>query len=164
MQAVHTILHPTNFSRCDDKAFQVACALARDHGAQLIVLHVMEPARPSEPLGRGEPPCPPRRERWEALCRLRARAPDVWIEPVLRRGTALPAILGLAAEVPCDVIVMGMRGRDGGGLPGLGGVAAEVTRLAPCPVLCVQLPRIGPGSRGPVNAAGRSGSRDRMEE
>src|SRR5689334_10092186 len=42
MLAFKTILHPTDFSEQSSVAFQLACALARDHGARLIVLHVAE--------------------------------------------------------------------------------------------------------------------------
>jgi nucleotide-binding universal stress UspA family protein len=41
MLAVHTILHPTDFYERSHYAFGLACALARDYGARLIVLHVV---------------------------------------------------------------------------------------------------------------------------
>jgi len=40
MLPVKTILHPTDFSETSAHAFPLACALARDHGARLVVLHV----------------------------------------------------------------------------------------------------------------------------
>src|SRR5262245_7165697 len=40
MLTVRIILHPTDFSEHSQYAFGLACALARDYGAQLIVLHV----------------------------------------------------------------------------------------------------------------------------
>jgi len=43
MLPIRTILHPTDFSGPSEGAFQLACSLARDHGARLIVLHVMFP-------------------------------------------------------------------------------------------------------------------------
>ena len=42
MLAVRTILHPTDFSGRSRYAFGLACALARDYGARLIVLHVAD--------------------------------------------------------------------------------------------------------------------------
>jgi nucleotide-binding universal stress UspA family protein len=42
MLAVKTILHPTDFSEGSDAAFDFACALARDYGARLVVLHAAE--------------------------------------------------------------------------------------------------------------------------
>ena len=43
MMPIHTILFPTDFSAPAEMAFRMACALARDYGARLIVLHVWVP-------------------------------------------------------------------------------------------------------------------------
>jgi nucleotide-binding universal stress UspA family protein len=43
MLPIQTILHPTDFSGHSYYAFRLACSLARDYGARLIVLHVAEP-------------------------------------------------------------------------------------------------------------------------
>jgi nucleotide-binding universal stress UspA family protein len=43
MLAIQSILHPTDFSEGSAPAFRLACSLARDHGAYLIVLHVIPP-------------------------------------------------------------------------------------------------------------------------
>jgi nucleotide-binding universal stress UspA family protein len=56
MLPIHTILHPTDFSDRAGFAFRVACALARDFGARLLVLHVEQP--PLSTLG-GLPGVPP---------------------------------------------------------------------------------------------------------
>lgn len=109
--------------------------MARDRDAQLVLLHVMEPLRLSGGWIAVELFSPPKQERWEALRRRRVRAPDVRIEPVLRKGSPVKEILALAREVPCDLIVMGTPGHAG-----RGGVTAEVARRAPCPVLGVKLP------------------------
>jgi hypothetical protein len=39
MLGIRTILHPTDFSEYSNYAFRLACSLARDSGARLIVLH-----------------------------------------------------------------------------------------------------------------------------
>ena len=44
MLAVNTILHPTDFSERSQYAFWLACPLARDYGARLIVVHVVASA------------------------------------------------------------------------------------------------------------------------
>src|SRR4051794_18657490 len=41
MAAIHTILHPTDFSDPARPALRLAQRLAHDHGARLIVLHVV---------------------------------------------------------------------------------------------------------------------------
>ncbi len=152
MTSVQTILHPTDFSRCADKAFQTACSLARGGGAQVIILHVLEPVRLSVEWLTRRHFRPPKADRWESLRRLRIREPGVWIELVMRRGDPAAVILDLAQEVPCDAIVMGMRGHAAEDSPGLGTVAAEVVRRAPCPVMGV---KPSPRGAGGPNAARR---------
>ena len=41
MEVIKTILHPTDFSRQSEYALGLACGLARDHGARLVLLHVV---------------------------------------------------------------------------------------------------------------------------
>ena len=43
MLPIRTILHPTDFSPPSGHAFRVACALARDYAARLVLLHVKPP-------------------------------------------------------------------------------------------------------------------------
>ena len=43
MFQIRKILHPTDFSEQSQAAFDVACALARDHAAELITVHVSPP-------------------------------------------------------------------------------------------------------------------------
>jgi nucleotide-binding universal stress UspA family protein len=141
MTSVLTILHPTDFSRCADRAFRVACSLARGCRAQVVLLHVLEPVRVSGEWITVELFSPPRQDRWEALRRLRMREPEVPIEPVMRKGAPAEVILDLAREVPCNLIVMGAQGQAAEGASGWGGVAAEVVRTAPCPVITLTVPR-----------------------
>ena len=117
--------------------------MARDRDAHLLVLHVLEPVRVSAAWTAVELFSPAKAERREILDKLRAREPDVWIETMMRKGIPAVEILALAREVPCDLIVMGMDGHAKESSSGLGSVAAEVTRLACCPVLAVKLPRQG---------------------
>jgi nucleotide-binding universal stress UspA family protein len=46
----------------------------------------------------------------------------------------------VAAEVGCDLIVLGTHGRTGLGRMLLGSVAEQVVRRAACPVLTVKVP------------------------
>src|SRR5208283_3206266 len=60
MLPIHTILHPTDFSARARSAFDLACALARDYDARLVVVHVKPPptsrtARPRSPPWRPRP-------------------------------------------------------------------------------------------------------------
>ena len=43
MLPIRTILHPTDFSERSNDAYRLACALARDYNARLLIVHVVPP-------------------------------------------------------------------------------------------------------------------------
>ena len=43
MSTYDVILHPTDFSEDSDQAFQLACNMARDQFASLVVVHALPP-------------------------------------------------------------------------------------------------------------------------
>jgi nucleotide-binding universal stress UspA family protein len=142
MLAVHTILHPTDFSEHSQSAFWLACALARDYGARLVVLHVV--ATPTVVYGDGVvvPPDPEelRDIAREQLDRLQVPHGDVRAERRMAEGDAVEAILRMAQDVQADLLVMGTHGRTGLGRLLMGSVAEQVVRKASCPVLTVKTP------------------------
>jgi nucleotide-binding universal stress UspA family protein len=133
MLRIQTILHPTDFSERSRYAFQPACSLARDHGARLIVLHVM-------PVPLVQEKRLYREEMAEELNRLRAPDTQVQVEHRLEEGDAATQILRVALETGCDLIVLGTHGRTGLGRLLMGSVAEQVLRMASCPVLTVRAP------------------------
>ena len=137
MLAFRAILHPTDFSREAELAFQLAGSLARDHGAELIVLHVEPPAAPEITLGLQKEMI------WEEFHQLEQTDPQVRelrIRCEFVEGDPARAILRVAAEAGCDLIVMGTHGRSGLTRLLAGSVAEQVLRQAPCPVLTVKAP------------------------
>jgi nucleotide-binding universal stress UspA family protein len=140
MVRFHTILHPTDFSPNSAEAFHFACALARDCGARLIVLHAVEPA----PAMVGETALVPyeleelREEAHRKLAELRPADPGVHMETLIRDGPAPAIILETADQCSADLIVMGTHGRTGLKRLFLGSVAELVLRRAHCPVLTVK--------------------------
>ena len=54
MLPIHTIVHPTDFSEHSTHAFHLACALARDYNAHLVIVHVA--TQPLLMFPPGEPP------------------------------------------------------------------------------------------------------------
>jgi len=141
MLAIHTILHPTDFSEHSQYAFALACALTRDYGARLVVLHVV--AVPVVVYGEGVVPPNPEEVRAEArdqLARLQVPHADVRAERRLEDGDADETILRVAQEIQADLIVMGTHGRTGLGRLLMGSVAEKVLRKATCPVLTVRRP------------------------
>ena len=136
MLPVGTVLHPTDFSENSEFAFRVACALARDYNARLILLHVIPP--PTMIYAGGPIPAetwPSTEEAQEKLRQLEGRAHKVRVESQVLEGDPVDMILRAAEETGSDVIVMGTHGRTGLGRLLLGSVAESVIRKAPCPVL-----------------------------
>lgn len=142
MLPIKTILHPTDFSKQSRNAFEVACALARDYGAKLIVTHVVAP--PVIVFGEGviAPEMENTRPQLQKqLQQVLPRQGTIAIEHYLIDGDMAPEIVRMAKEHHCDVIVMGTHGRTGVGRMLLGSVAEQVVRRAPCPVLTIKTPQ-----------------------
>lgn len=139
MLAIRRILHPTDFSDSSRTAFDVACALARDYDAELVVCYV-EPwpvAHVVEGIALDLPIDDPDADVTR-LAEIRPEDSAVRITRRRRRGEPAAEILAVAADEAADLIVMGTHGR--GGLPRLvlGSVAESVMRKAVCPVLTVR--------------------------
>jgi nucleotide-binding universal stress UspA family protein len=144
MLPVHTILHPTDFSTHSQHAFRLAWALARDYGAQLIVMHVVPPGA-EQFLALSELGAQERRENIHAsfateLEKIRPPDPDIRVAHRLERGDTTSEVLRVANEVNADLIVMGTHGRTGLGRMLIGSIAEKVMRKATCPVLTVRMP------------------------
>jgi nucleotide-binding universal stress UspA family protein len=132
------LLHPTDFSASSEGAFQVACRLARELGARLVILTVA----PFDLLVNDMViPVDPQIYR-DALDDVRRRAttrdPKYLIESRLGRGDAADEIIRTAAELDCSLIVMGSHGRTGLSRLLMGSVAESVLPRAECPVLIVK--------------------------
>jgi len=126
---IQAILHPTDFSEHASFAFPQACAMARHHGARLIVLHVC-PSEAEKELLRAE------------LRRLQSPDPKVRVEHLLQAGETVEEILRVAREAHCDLIVMGTHGRTGLSRLLMGSVAEAVVRTASCPVVTIKGPPV----------------------
>ncbi len=138
---IRTILFPTDFSRGSDFAFPVACALARDYDARLVLLHVVAPP-PSEYGGGIVAPATERdwEEQREKLRGVRPADHAIKVEHILLEGYPAAQILRCAGETKADMIVMGTHGRAGLHRLLMGSVAEHVVRNGCCPVLTVKVP------------------------
>ncbi|HLN26925.1 MAG TPA: universal stress protein [Gemmataceae bacterium] len=140
MLPIHTILFPTDFSENAERAFPLACALARDCGARIVVLYVMPLPVGDEQFQARHHPDDYFAGAWEALHQVRAPDSNVRVEHRLEEGDAAKRILELADEVEAGLIVMGTHGRTGFRRLLMGSVAEQVMRAAPCPVLTLKAP------------------------
>jgi universal stress protein A len=144
-RAMKSILVPIDFSPVTRSVVAWAASLARDRGANLILLHVQEPSADALvgemylPLPIVENPV-----LREALAKVQPDDQSVRHEHQLLIGAPPDQILKLAADRKVELIVMGSHGRGWLGRLLMGSVAEHVMRHAPCPVLVIKEPHGAP--------------------
>ena len=135
-----TILHPTDFSEPSQHAWKLACSLARDHGARLILAHV----RPlSTTLYSTAPIAADELSEMQVRMQLQDVVPSdpkLKVDRYLLDGDAAEALIEFIEEHPADLVVMGSHGRTGLTHFVMGSVASDLVRRASCPVLIVKHP------------------------
>ncbi len=152
MSQYDVVLHATDFSKDADQAFSVACAIARDHFATLVVVHVVPPETPldcdsnSNILVGDQATVAPYRQQFE---RLRQIADGIPISFRLVKGYPIGTILNVAHEESADVIVIASEFNEGQAFQLHSGIAEGVLRQAHCPVCCFRLPtsQLSPNTR-----------------
>jgi nucleotide-binding universal stress UspA family protein len=133
-------LHATDLSDLSNNAFHAAHALARAHGARLLLLYVKQPQETIEAEFGTLPPEPEPSDE-EIRQQLDAMVPDdspVEAEAMVAHGAPVPTIVQAARDTRSDLIVMGSHGRKGLARLLHANVADHVTRAAPCPVLALR--------------------------
>ena len=138
---IKRIMLATDLSAISANAARDAIELAREHGAQLIVMSVVDGSRLRLPGGRFLRRVDQERARIEegaqALVR-QARAAGADATFLVWEGDPAEAVLEAAAAEKVDVIVLGSHGRGRLGRMILGSISARVTNGARCPVLVVR--------------------------
>lgn len=136
---IRTILCPISLREDDPSwAFPVACSLAQQHDAELILLHVLSTDAAHDSAEQ-------RQAQTERLDELRERANFLKLTTTIVWGEPASAIVRRARESSCDLIVM--RPSQSRWLIGrvVDSVSQRVCRLARCPVILVNQ---GISSRG----------------
>ena len=149
MLGIKAILLPTDGSECSRKAMAYALSFAKQYGARIVALHVIDRRWEDQTRvafvevgqeltqkiqkGYGEEAERILREVVEA-----AGVSGVPVETRVVTGIPFEDIVRIGKEVPVDLIVMGTHGRAGMSHLLLGSVAERVIRRAPCPVLTVR--------------------------
>lgn len=134
------VLIPTDGSDGADAAFEHAVDLAADAGAELHVIHAVDPTHvPVEGatdglldslLAAGETMVSELADRGEA--------DGIDVETAVLTGSPHAVITEYAADHDVDLLVMGTHGRTGLDRWLLGSVTERVIRTAPVPVLTVR--------------------------
>ncbi len=147
MSTFDIILHPTDFSEDSERAFQLACSVARDQFASMVVVHVLPPEafpdRQSDNVAIDEK-LPVVRECHEHFCRMKAEAGEIPISFRIVRGYSVGAILNVAYEENADLIVIASHHHCRFHLQVHGSVAEGLLRQTHCPVLVLRHPAASP--------------------
>ena len=140
-----TILVAVDFSDVSAGALLVAVDLSRRLGAQLKVVHVVQPQPVPLPL-EGSAIYMDEVQSWQleeaekslATFIREKSAPGAVSVTKVRAGVAATEISQCAVEFGADLIVLGTHGRSGLKHLLMGSIAESVLRVAPVPVLCVR--------------------------
>lgn len=141
------ILVPTDFSKCSQIALKYGVQLAREFGAELRLIHVINPhAYPFGDLYAALDSAELMREMADAAQkRMRSMAEKAKTRNSVRLIHGLPAAeICVAANKDVDLVVISTHGRTGLGHILIGSVAEHVVRYAHCPVLVIPA---GPNSK-----------------
>jgi universal stress protein A len=138
------ILVPIDFSDCSKKALQYAVPFAKEFGATIALLHVVQINSPAGPeFGAIDFPliqADLRKDAEKQLAELAATdvQEQAAVETLVRSGQEVMEIVDAAKELESDLIIISTHGRTGLKHVFMGSVAENVVRLAPCPVLVVR--------------------------
>ncbi len=141
---IKSILIPTDFSTHAEKALKYAIPFARQFGAKLTLLHVIEPV--ATPDFEAAFPIALENEKAKEFCigvlRQTAEKFDVKSElleqKLVRFGRSHHEITEAARTLKVDLIIIATHGRTGLKHVFLGSTAERVVRHAPCPVLVIR--------------------------
>lgn len=139
-KSIRRILLATDLSAASEGATRQAVELARDLGASLLIVSVIDPDLRGTPGGRLERMDQRRAAREQAAQAVvvRGRQAGIAVNFLIWEGEPGPAIVEAAAAEEADLIVVGSHGRGRVGRFVLGSVSDHVIRNATAPVLVVR--------------------------
>ena len=140
------ILVPTDFSESAHQAFRYGCSFAKEYGAELLLLHVVE----NLTVGYASDLFPvPMAEVFQEISGYakaelgklgaEARAKGLGAQEHVVMGKPSAEIIRFAQENAIDMIVLGTHGKGMLDQALFGSTTERVVRRSPCPVLTVRL-------------------------
>jgi nucleotide-binding universal stress UspA family protein len=147
MIALKTILFPTDFSDISLYALDYAVSFARQYGAKLVLMHVVDVFLSDPAYFAPYVPVEGMQEDFEKRSRERlgeiaaTKVPGgIPVELVVTQGRAFVEVVREAKRREVDLIVLSTHGRTGLGHAMFGSTAEKIVRKAPCPVLSIKHP------------------------
>ena len=144
---IRRILHATDFSKASARALDEAVSLAKQNHAELLVVHVIEPAgqyAAGEDFGGAELYMKleeaAEQDAQRSMQKLMGKLKQARVnaKSVLLKGLAYEQIVKAAKSRKANMIVIGTHGRTGLSKLFMGSVAGRVVSLASCPVVTVR--------------------------
>jgi len=136
MAMLKKILAPTDFSELSGEGVRYACHLAKEVGAQVIVMNVII-LDETNTTTKGEIEAHKARLAEFVAKTVPHRSADLKVREVVVAGQAYNAIVECAANEHVDLVVMSTHGRSGLSRMLIGSVTDRLVRAAKCPVLVV---------------------------
>ena len=139
---IKRVLVPVDFSDCSKKALQYALPFARQFGADIVLVYVVQPYLPVPEMTSVDAELILNRMKDSGrneLAKLRTSiADEVCVQTELRVGRPHIEIVKAADELDADLLLLSTHGHTGLKRVFLGSVTEHVTRYAHCPVLTVR--------------------------
>ncbi len=149
MSAVHRILVPTDFSSNAECSVRYALAFAKNTGASIDFIHVLEPLcdRVIYDIALDEVnaehvsqlACEVSKRRLDELA-LRATAMGIPAKTFLESGSAIDEIVDVAKKRGSALIILASHGHSGFDALVFGSTSEKLIRLSPVPVLVIKHP------------------------
>jgi universal stress protein A len=141
--ALKSILVPIDFSECSEKALIYARGMARQFGARIVLLHVVELSYSYADMAVFDYGSIEKDLRIAAEARLRNLAKGIEKDGTaaaieIRLGRPASAVAETAQQLGTDLIIISTHGYTGLKHVLLGSTAETIVRHAPCPVLVVR--------------------------
>lgn len=151
MIKIDKIIFPTDFSDHSNYAFKYALSFAKEYGAELVMLHVVEDVQYLANAYMFDVPMMPsfadmegnRSKEMDEFIEREVADSTIKIEKSIRHGRPFVEIIQAARELDADLIVIATHGRGGFEHLLFGSTAEKVVRKAPCPVLSIRMPGTG---------------------
>jgi universal stress protein A len=140
---IQSILVPTDFSAPAVKALHQAVALAKQFGAKIILLNVVEPIGATPDFAynpmvlESEKVMAATNDHLKRLVK-KEQLEEIVEKTVVRNGVPYSEISAAAKSLKCDLIVIATHGYTGLKHVFLGSTTERVVRHATCPVLVIR--------------------------
>lgn len=137
---ISNILVPLDFSEMALKALRYAVPFAKQFGAKLTLVHIMEQVGYAADMAYLPMPPDAIRAAESAIEEIRDKniPPEISTDIIVRVDFTTDALLAAARNSKADLIITTTHGRTGLKHLFLGSVAERIVREAPCPVLVVR--------------------------